>query len=436
MQRTRSSRAGGDEEDPGSDDYDRKRKGGAGRKAVGLCCVVLACWVLCVVAAGLDAAARPPPPKPPVSPAEAAAAVEHLRKRAYGPSGGLDHDAWRRGSGKAAFVKPQPVAPAPEPPKPVFKRKKKTRKAENMPPFDAPRLDPFLHKRKIKGPLDIAQCQAHEKAVPFHQRALQKIDIKKTADAPSLLCIIYTYKAHHTKNARTAAETWLPRCDGAVILSDLTDEHEGIVGVPHEGKEEYNNIWQKQRSNWRYIYEYYRDDFDYFHIGGDDTFVIADNLRSFLARPEIREQNDAGKPLYLGRRMKVGGNANHLFNTGGAGYVFNRAALELFYDSLDEPFCAPHRHGFYEDVLVADCFKNGPAHLVPVDTRDGTGAERFHMLNPGQHLAYRRAPKDWVTTYSFDLLEGLDYFSPESTVVHYCEPSLVEHMDARLHRCR
>ena len=51
MQRTRSSRAGGDEEDPGSDDYDRKRKGGAGRKAVGLCCVVLACWVLCVVAA-------------------------------------------------------------------------------------------------------------------------------------------------------------------------------------------------------------------------------------------------------------------------------------------------------------------------------------------------------------------------------------------------
>ena len=85
-----------------------------------------------------------------------------------------------------------------------------------MPPFAAPRLDPFLHKSKMKGPLSITQCQAHEKAVPFHQRALQKIDIKKAADAPSLLCIIYTYKAHHTKNARTAAETWLPRCDGAV----------------------------------------------------------------------------------------------------------------------------------------------------------------------------------------------------------------------------
>ena len=83
MQRTRAGRAR-DEEDPGSD-YDRKRKGGAGRKAVGLCCVVLACWVLCVVAAGLDAAARPPPPKPPVSPAEAAAAVEHLRSGPTAP---------------------------------------------------------------------------------------------------------------------------------------------------------------------------------------------------------------------------------------------------------------------------------------------------------------------------------------------------------------
>ena len=46
MQRTRSSRAGGDEEDPGSDYDGSKRKGGAGRKMIGLCCVVLACWVL------------------------------------------------------------------------------------------------------------------------------------------------------------------------------------------------------------------------------------------------------------------------------------------------------------------------------------------------------------------------------------------------------
>ena len=443
MQRARSiaeSPRHNDEEDPGGE-YDSKKKGGAGRKVCGLCCLATVCWVFCVVAAGLDAAAQPPPPppppRPPVDPAQAAAAVKHLQKRAYGPAGGLDHDAWRRGSGKAAHV--PPVAPPQAPqqkPQQLWTRKKKTRKEKDMPIWEAPRLDPLLHKRKLGGPLDEATCQAHKRAIPFHQRALEKIRITRTDHAPTVLCIIYTYTAHHAKNARTAANTWLPRCDGAVILSDASDDTEGIVGVPHEGKEEYSNIWQKQRSNWRYVYEHYRHDFDYFHIGGDDTFVLADNLRTFLARPELVQANAAGQPLYLGRRMKVGGNANHLFNTGGAGYVFNQAALALLYDSLDEPFCAPHRHGFYEDVLVADCFKNGPAHLLPIDTRDATGAERFHMLSPGQHLSYRKAPKDWVTTYSFDLLEGLAYFSPESTVFHYCEPALVEHMDALLHRCR
>ena len=85
-----------------------------------------------------------------------------------------------------------------------------------MPPFDAPRLDPFLHKRKIKGPLDIAQCQAHEKAVPFHQRALQKIDIKKTADAPSLLHHLHFIKRITRRTRAPPPKRGLPRCDGAV----------------------------------------------------------------------------------------------------------------------------------------------------------------------------------------------------------------------------
>mmetsp|Transcript_31745 Transcript_31745/g.95438 ORF Transcript_31745/g.95438 Transcript_31745/m.95438 type:complete len:161 (+) Transcript_31745:2254-2736(+) len=158
-------------------------------------------------------------------------------------------------------------------------------------------------------------------------------------------------------------------------------------------------------------------------------------MRAFLQRPEILEAHARGDPLFLGRRMKASGNPDHLFNTGGSGYTFNRAALELLYDSFDEPFCAPHLHGFWEDVAVADCFKKGPWRLVPRDTRDDTGAERFHMLSPGQHLQYRLAPRDWVTQYSFDLKEGMDYFSVESITFHYLQPDLVRHMDALLHRC-
>ena len=41
---------------------------------------------------------------------------------------------------------------------------------------------------------------------------------------------------------------------------------------------------------------HYRDDFDYFHIGGDDTFVIADNLRSFWQGPKFENRTTPASP--------------------------------------------------------------------------------------------------------------------------------------------
>ena len=33
------------------------------------------------------------------------------------------------------------------------------------------------------------------------------------------------------------------------------------------------------RSIWLYVYTHYFDDYDYFYIGGDDLYVIVENLR-------------------------------------------------------------------------------------------------------------------------------------------------------------
>ena len=49
--------------------------------------------------------------------------------------------------------------------------------------------------------------------------------------------------------------------------------------IKHEGPEEYENMWQKSRAIWKYIYFHYRDDFDWFVLGGDDVFLIVENLR-------------------------------------------------------------------------------------------------------------------------------------------------------------
>jgi hypothetical protein len=42
-----------------------------------------------------------------------------------------------------------------------------------------------------------------------------------------------------------------------MVASTKTDVALGTVAIPHEGPEEYNNIWQKVRSMWSYIYDNY-----------------------------------------------------------------------------------------------------------------------------------------------------------------------------------
>lgn len=49
--------------------------------------------------------------------------------------------------------------------------------------------------------------------------------------------------------------------------------------IKHEGPEEWDNMWQKSRAIWKYIDRHYKNDFDWFVLGGDDIFLIVENLR-------------------------------------------------------------------------------------------------------------------------------------------------------------
>ena len=72
--------------------------------------------------------------------------------------------------------------------------------------------------------------------------------------SPRLLCASHTtgpYHEHHTAAAQV--RTWLPRCNGAVVLSDVDDTHVPSVKVAH--RLGVNNVsignWQRTRSNIR-----------------------------------------------------------------------------------------------------------------------------------------------------------------------------------------
>ena len=58
--------------------------------------------------------------------------------------------------------------------------------------------------------------------------------------------------------------------------------------------------------------------------------------------------------MYLGRRFKANGNADRVFNSGGAAYALNQASLGLLASHLDDEACEAHRKCSWEDVQVTN----------------------------------------------------------------------------------
>ncbi|KAL7520445.1 hypothetical protein ACHAWX_006249 [Stephanocyclus meneghinianus] len=205
--------------------------------------------------------------------------------------------------------------------------------------------------------VDLTSHEAAEK------RAEHELSQKKRA---KIFCLVYTIEKFHDR-IPAIKETWGKKCDGFMVASTKTDVALGTVAIPHEGPEEYNNIWQKVRSMWSYIYDNYYEKYDFFHIGGDDLYLIVENLRLYLESEEIQLASNGGQylpdgsedtqtPLFLGRRFAEGGDRDRMFISGGSGYTMNKAALKtLVVDGF--PNCFPHLKTFSEDVMVATCLR-------------------------------------------------------------------------------
>jgi len=260
-----------------------------------------------------------------------------------------------------------------------------------------------------------------------------------------IFCSIYTIEKNHHK-LPTIRETWGQRCDGFMVASDKTDPELNTIEIPHEGPEEYGNIWQKNRAIWAYVYDNYYNDYDWFHIGGDDMYIIVENLRTYVESDEIKLAVKGGSadkkipegsevPLFLGRRFAEQGNMNRIFNSGGSGYTLNKAALKLLV-TVAFPRCFVHMQTFAEDVMVAQCLRD--QGVFPYETKDEFGGERYMPFAPGHHYNYRLPKdivhsKDWYVRYSIDIKEGLDHCSKDSIAFHYIDPKLMSRMHALLY---
>jgi hypothetical protein len=215
-----------------------------------------------------------------------------------------------------------------------------------------------------------------------------------------ILCALYTYSGMRDL-ARTQALLWGHKCDGFIAFSNETIASLGMADLEHDGDESYDNMWQKTRSIWSYIYDHYLDDYDFFHLGGDDLYVIVENLRRFLTNINVAAQSDEdggdgsdldiqSTPLYFGQWVSqpviLDGSSqkiptNHTYMvSGGPGYTLNTAAVRKFVEESLTTCHATYRVS-YEDRLMSKCLRE--LGIIGQDTRDqSTGEQQYHDTTP------------------------------------------------------
>jgi glycoprotein-N-acetylgalactosamine 3-beta-galactosyltransferase len=260
------------------------------------------------------------------------------------------------------------------------------------------------------------------------------IGTTERATKKRVLCMVYTHSSRHER-LRAVAETWAPRCDGFLAASDLTDETIGAVNLLHEGPEHYSNMWLKVRAMWRYVYDHYRDDYDFFHIGGDDHYVIAENLRHTVSTGSWKGAWNDSEPLYIGGSLAI--NEKRRYCNGGSGYTLNRVALKmLVQDLFPTPRCWPHWQASDEDKIVASCFRS--VGIQCMDTNDDRNETRYHTWNADQHAGWSvgKPAQDWAllpNNHGIAWKEGLGQIS-ETSVSFHLKKKQVRTIDSGMRR--
>ncbi|XP_044727724.1 glycoprotein-N-acetylgalactosamine 3-beta-galactosyltransferase 1-like isoform X2 [Chrysoperla carnea] len=280
-------------------------------------------------------------------------------------------------------------------------------------PFKLSLSDPHYHSdmESAAGPeIDVG---SHH-----HDEIFHRLEDTSVADQlfreVRVLCWVMTSPQNHAKKARHVKATWGKRC--TILLFMSSEEDNTLPAIQLPVKEGRNYLWAKTKESFKYVYEHYRDQADWFLKADDDTYVILENLRYMLYSYKWTE------PIYFGCRFKPFVKQGYM--SGGAGYVLSKEALRRFVeDGLpDKNKCRPDHDGS-EDVEMGKCLEK--VGVVAGDTRDPHGRGRFFPFVPEHHLIpVPKDPKFWFWKYIYyDSNQGMDCCSDNAISFHYVSPN-------------
>ncbi|KAH8323389.1 hypothetical protein KR067_007185, partial [Drosophila pandora] len=247
-----------------------------------------------------------------------------------------------------------------------------------------------------------------------------------------ILCIVPTTPQTHKSRAIHIKRTWGLRCNKLIFMSTKADKKLGAVDL--KVKEGYSNQWAKIRASLQYAYKHDFRNYDWFLKADEDTYVVMENLRSFL------HPFSPMKPVYFGNKFRSSQvkqvfykqrtieNKKFLiiiviqgYMSGGAGYVLSKVALYRFmkFGFSNSSICSNRSYG-YEDVELGRCLQ--AVGVVAGDSRDEHGLNRFIPFSPFQSYP---EPPEWYMPYPFYKLANAttDCCSNSAITFHYSYPN-------------
>ena len=252
-----------------------------------------------------------------------------------------------------------------------------------------------------------------------------------------VLCWVLTTGGAHEKKAKHVKATWGKRCDKLLFVS--SEANATLPAIKFEGfKESRDTLWGKTVRAFKYVYEHYKDEADWFMKADDDSYVVVDNLKSML------ESYKPSQPIYFG--CKLWPYVKQGYMSGGAGYVLSREALKLFVEKglteTNQTLCKSQNDIGYEDVEMGKCM----AHLKVTagDSRDSKGRERFLPLKPQSHLVlprhipgFKNSKIAWYMQSAFyKAHRGIDCCSDSAIAFHYIPADMMYLIEYLLYHLR